>query len=212
MDAQPIKKIQAEAFQLVDAGGRLRGELGMSTEDRSVELAFYEPDGGRRAKVGIDEAGRARLELFDAAGQRKMFLGASAAGDTGLALYDEQGHVRAELSIDATDLLTLAMRNADRRTQILVRLDGNVPAIILTDRDGQHRVLLQIQKDKRVGLAFFGEKGDGHFVVGVDEDNEPWLELHDKHGCGTRTMIVLENGQPKLVFRADSPASDGKTS
>lgn len=186
------KRIDSECFRLVDRFGQVRARLEYLDRPYGAALGFFNGAGKRQARLEVRDFGFAALTLFDESGMPRLRAGVDPNGSPELSLRGEDGGELAALTVQAGDIVSLAFCNGDRRTQLRLVLDGEVPSVVLSDPSGQHRVLLKVQPDGRAGVGFFGERGDGHIVVGVD-DGDPQIVVHDKAGVrGAMTASVVD--------------------
>lgn len=88
------KTARAERFELVDAAGKVRAELGLTGKGQP-SLTFYDREGRGRSTLLLAEAGGGVLMFVDEKGAVRATL-----TEPGLALRDESS-VRARLAVDA---------------------------------------------------------------------------------------------------------------
>ena len=89
--------IRAQRFELVDAQGRVRGEMSMSADGRGPGLMLSDEKGNPRAGLWLLPDGSPVLSLADEKCQPRAVFGMSSDGTPGLAMRDMGGIVRAEL-------------------------------------------------------------------------------------------------------------------
>ena len=91
------KVIRAEAFVLVDSGGRPRATL--SATDGEPGLWLCAQNGVPRVALSLDTAGRAGLWLYDASGEVRVALSLNTSGQPVLGLADQSGQSRVALGV-----------------------------------------------------------------------------------------------------------------
>ena len=81
--------VRAQKFEVVDAGGRVRGELGMV--EGGPALILYDEKGGKRAYLWFSPATQPQLTFIDWKGLPRAWLLLSPDGRPDLALFDGKG-------------------------------------------------------------------------------------------------------------------------
>lgn len=85
------RTIDAEAFVLRDAGGKMRASLRMDTILNAPQLKLYDPTGKSRVEITAD-AKQPSIWLFDAEGRKRAAF-ATDEDSAGLQLFDPTGKV-----------------------------------------------------------------------------------------------------------------------
>lgn len=109
---------------------------------RSVEAAEFivrDPEGQRRAKLGIGSDGWVRLRLYDGSGERCASLGVASDGRVRLRLYDQAGEPRAGLAVFPDDLGEgLVLKDQAGKPCITVSLlDDGSGDLTIRNKDGE---------------------------------------------------------------------------
>jgi hypothetical protein len=143
--AAPPKVIQAERFEVRDAGGKTRAVLGINPEG-VAELALHDKIGEPRIGMDVAPEGPSRAWLGEA-GKRGIMLFQTPDGSPALGLSDKEGNPRIGLFLtpDGSPALKLfdEGNSGKARAGIVLLADGS-PAVILSDRDGTFRAALGV--------------------------------------------------------------------
>lgn len=86
------KLVRAERFQVVDAQGVVRADLGV-VAGAGTGLTLYDPNGGERAGLGVNSNGGTGLRLIDKAGRSRIGLAVDHSGNPKIAFLDEHERV-----------------------------------------------------------------------------------------------------------------------
>ena len=107
--------VEATAFHLLDADGRVRSRLGFSFNGQP-QLTIMDDDGKPRVRLEVQEGGAPRLTLNDADGKARAAFQVSDDGAPSVVLSDPAGTPRARLSLalNSGPNLTLLSRGACR--------------------------------------------------------------------------------------------------
>jgi len=149
LTAQASRKIfiNAEAFNVVDAAGRLHASLGVA-EGRTW-LTFFDAEGGARLQLGVGPDGPIVMsggyQVVDEEGRVRALLGPQDAGQV-LTFYDAEGRERLELGAKG---------------------DAAPAAIGLIDGSGTTRASLQLNAQDAAALTFFDGAGQVRLAAGV---------------------------------------------
>jgi len=168
---QPVANVvRAQRFELVDAKGKVRIQLGIGGKDGQAPGAgLFDEKGQLRAALAVGADGSPFLSLYDEKGNGRAGLSAVPEG-TGLTLYDEKGKGRAGLSLVA---------------------NGN-PLLGLYDEKGKVRAGVTLLADGAPRLDLLDEKGTGRAGLSLHPDGAPSLDLLDEKGTGRATLGVTE--------------------
>jgi hypothetical protein len=128
--------VQARRFEVVDAAGRVRATLGVSTEE-----------------------GKARLVLFDAAGKGDAWLEVSPHGMPSLMLFDPMGKGRAFLEVVLPGSPSLTLSDAAGQRAALTVLPNGIPRLVLFDAAEKQRAALEVLPDGRPDLELYDAAG-----------------------------------------------------
>jgi hypothetical protein len=95
----PPEVVQAQRFELVDAQGRVRGEIGMGADGRAPSLVLRGEKGEMRAMLALGSEGNSALALMDGKGETRAALSLLPDASPYLVLTDGQGKTRAGLAV-----------------------------------------------------------------------------------------------------------------
>ena len=90
--SRPAKVVQAEAFELVDKGGKVRAKLSMK-ENGWVGLTLSDVKGRPRALLSVTPDGNPTLLLNDQDGKGHALFGLGEAGQYSLFLMNKKGEI-----------------------------------------------------------------------------------------------------------------------
>lgn len=90
---QQAKVIQAEKFELVDRGGKIRGALGVTPEDKVVLILFDKSEKGGILLSVVN--GSPSLIVYDKERKARAILSFGSDEEPQLALYDRKGALGA---------------------------------------------------------------------------------------------------------------------
>lgn len=184
LGAQGAQVVTASQVNIVDGAGRLRAVLAGDDEQGLASLAFFDPDGRRRATLGLQPDGTPALTLNDEAGTARFSAG-----------------VRAE---EATVVV-----GQEAARHVLVGTLGGTPVVGLVDGG---RMRLQANLGSEGGepqVSFVNGAGRRAIGLAVGSDDAPIVSLYDPAGAqrvaiGTiqgATVVNLGDGtRPRLVF------------
>ncbi len=153
-EAGQPKKIEAEAFVLRDANGRVRATLS-SLDGGGAALVFFDSkkQSNLRLIVGVNADGIPSLQLNDARGTERAVFGLDDADAPGIDLSDRAGRRRVRLNV------------ADR--------GGEQPASLsLWDEKGHARVSA-IFSPSIMGFFLSGPGDETRSVMGMSADGTP---------------------------------------
>jgi hypothetical protein len=85
--------VRAQQFEVVDARGRARIQLGMGKDGQTPGVWLYDDKGEVRAWLSLHTDGRPGLALFDEKGKPRTWLGLYPNGEPHLTRYDEKGEI-----------------------------------------------------------------------------------------------------------------------
>jgi len=148
LTAQASRKIfiNAEAFNVVDAAGRLHASLGVAEGGARLQLGVG-PDGPIVMSGGyqvVDEEGRVRallgpqdagqvLTFYDAEGRERLELGAKGdAAPAAIGLIDGSGTTRASLQLNAQDAAALTFFDGAGQVRLAAGVVGEQGRIAAT--------------------------------------------------------------------------------
>jgi len=189
---QTGRVIEAYAFHLKDADGKVRARLSMDAADRPT-LSLLDAKGGPVASLG--GSSQPFLVLFRPGTKEQIKLGANTAF-FGLGLYEKE--IRAGLSIqDGTPGLNLFDESGTAQATLVARPTGS--SFRLRNPAGKEISTLWV--DSSVGGSSFNISGSaGSLSVNLGEDaGGPGLEISDNEGfsaiLGRREMVVVGTGR-----------------
>jgi hypothetical protein len=84
------------------------------------------------------------------------------------------------------------LQDETSRTRAVLSTDKGNALLVMSDRNGKLRVLLDTSND-RPGLALFDEEKNVRAVISLNKDVSS-LDLHGKSGTGGITLSVIEHG------------------
>ena len=111
--AAPVQEVvRAKRFELVDAEGRVRIEIGMGGVDRRWQtpgVRLLDQKGNVRATLEVYPQGHPNLTLRDEKGEVRAMLALAFDDSPVIWMYDEKGKTRAVggLGSDGSPILTL---------------------------------------------------------------------------------------------------------
>lgn len=187
---QTSQVLEANAFHLKDADGRVRARLSTDAADRPT-LSFLDAKGVPVASLG--GGGQPVLVLFRPGTNEQIKLGANTAF-FGLGFYEKE--IRAGLSIqNNTPGLDLFDESGTAQATLVARPTGS----FLRLRNPAGKEISTLWVDSSVGGSSFNMSGSaGSLSVNLGEDGGgPGLEISDNEGFST----VL--GRREVVVGAD---------
>jgi hypothetical protein len=172
--AQTNRVLEANAFHLKDATGKVRARLSMEGPDRPT-LSFLDADG--LPLVSLAGGNEPFLNLNRPGTAQQITLGANRVF-YGLALYDKE--IRAGLSVQH-GATALDFFDESGKPQGTIATDKNGASILFTDPAGK---MTSSWTTSRRGNSFFGMDGAaGKFRIALGKEvGGPSLELDDKDG------------------------------
>jgi len=117
-------------------------------------------------------------------------------------LKDKSGKIRAVLGESADNEVGLLVYDGKQRPRAMIAMDDNdLPIIRVSDDAGKERVVVDSISGVRV-------EGNGpRVVLGVQQGNEPALQLIDKDGW-TRATLSLTNTNTAPILKFLDPRGD----
>jgi len=189
---QTSRVIEANAFHLKDADGKVRARLSMDAADRPT-LSLLDAKGVPVASLG--GGGQPFFVLFRPGTNEQIRLGSNTAF-FGLGLYEKE--IRAGLSIqDNTPALDLFDESGIAEVTLVARPTGSS----LRLRNSAGKEISTLWVDSSVGGSSFNMSGSaGSLSVNLGEDaGGPGLEISDNEGfstvLGRREMVVVGAGR-----------------
>lgn len=232
---QAATVIRAERFELVDAGGAVRAQLG-TIDHGVVGLAVLEPSGQPRALIGLEPSGTAGMFVTDPGGQPRAGLAVSRDANAVLRLNTAQG-TSTTLSADPDGSGALLLADASGLRTGLVLTGDARPGWFLRDPAGEQRASLFLTREgapsmqmhnvpgPTLRLGMFPDGGSGFDVVASETgeavgarifaDGTPSLAVRSRQGqvaglAGTPQGSVLSmndaDGQPRAAIAATADA------
>ena len=147
MENIQANRIQARSFELVDESGNIRAQL--ACENEIVAMDFFELDNTPRISVGLNRTGAAGMALFDGQGKIRMRVSVEedSSGATILNFRDAQDRIRAELLLESSGNIGLAM----------------------TDEWGHSRMITKVTPDGEASVAVSDEEGNWSGIANEKE-------------------------------------------
>lgn len=201
--AQGVETVTAAQFNLVDAGGGLRGVLSARDESGQPSLALYDTGGQPRARLGLGPDGNPALELRNAAGEPRFSAGV-IRDDTQLLVGDEQQAHGMFGATAGAPLLTFA-DGRQGRMQLRMGADGR-PSVVLVGGDGQRSAALTMDREDSPLLTLY-EAGRARVTVGVVQQ----AAVINLNGPGLSRVVVGvgADGHPSVTFYDDDGMAMG---
>jgi hypothetical protein len=158
--ARDARTIKAGEFELVDAAGKRRGALQM-TSAGMADLVMYDGSGRDRAEFRVTKDGVGTIGFYNDNGDRRVLIGAIPNGRNGITIYGRDNKLLAGLTVSETNesSLTLYDPNTGRARAGLGVAAGGLPALALFDSNGKDRAELHIGANGTAGLALADESG-----------------------------------------------------
>jgi hypothetical protein len=176
--------LQAQRFDLVDAGGVLRARLGVEA-DGTAALSMVDGTGQPRATFTLTSADVAVVQVRNPQGANAT-LSALPTGVIGVGLVDQGGSSRAGLGLspDGSPVLEVGHRLQDQpsaRAQISELPDGTL-GLGIVDPAGRPRVGLATTPDGTPGLSLLDAAGRPRALAGLATDGTAQLRLLNDGG------------------------------
>lgn len=165
--------IEAQAFILRDAKGRLRGSFALDDQDQPT-LALYDEEEQPRLGLKVEDDGSASVDLLDEAGESGVGLRQTGEG-RGLEVL------------------------AAGTTRLFIGLDGDAPTVDLYDGRGELRARLALNEDE-THLVLLDEAGTERVVLLVGETGET-AEVSARGGQNEMMAgLMVSEGDSSLLF------------
>jgi hypothetical protein len=149
-------EIQAEAFVVRDASGKVRVAL-----NASLGLVLLDQAGKRRTSLtatGLNIAGSNE--------EPRVTIGAIPDGPVALLLWDQAGDVRAGLRLEDTGRPSLVLGDRAEKPRVMLGLpDAETARLTFHDRNGRTRASVTVS-ESGPGLTLLDEKGTARAVLG----------------------------------------------
>jgi len=179
---QVQEAVCARSFKLVDNDGRIRADLGLSSDDGSPGFTMYNKGGKAIVKLVTSSDGNPAFVLFDDYGKPRIGLHI-VDGRPRLDFADEKGDLRVSLFTSEEQELQLSFYDSDEkaRVSLLLKLDGE-SGIFLADKDGIHRCTLAISPDGKPALKMTDEYTYSRAELDLSEMGNPELRFNNESG------------------------------
>ena len=138
-----MQTVTAQKFVLVDANGKVRADLRLSTFGQPY-FSLYDASGRLRADLGLDSGGYPDFSLYDASDKLRAGLGLGTDGEPGFYLSNASGKGEVSLFLD---------------------LDGE-PNFFLQDASGTVRTLLALDKDGQPRFELYDASSKSRLTLG----------------------------------------------
>ena len=204
--------VRAQRLEVVDAGGKLRGWLGVD-DDGSATLSLKSESGKAVAQLRVASDGSPALGGFQRDGARpRAWLGVSEQGAGGLVLFDREGEPRLDLSVAAAEATPLPKpavapspterreppvqpRGRNGRDALWRRWHAQRPhqwaGLRLRGKGGQARARLAVADEGGWGLSVLGADGKARSEVFVGRHG-PFGLACVREGTGQRASLAMD--------------------
>jgi hypothetical protein len=189
-----MRHLTAQSFRLVDAEGKLRGELALG--DDGPLLRLLDAEGRPRATLtGGKQAG---WSLHDQDGKPRV--AAFAGEEFGLAMLDTEGMSQARLAV-AADRQALDLFDKGKRRATIEIVGGDATAALMSEQ-GNARAMMSAGKDsagkETAACALHDPLGNRQFAVTTRSEGT-LLSLYDKNAVSRLTVTVNEVGSGYFI-------------
>jgi hypothetical protein len=171
------KVVRAQRFEVVDAEGRVRGEIGLGTDGHTPGLMFCNDKGKVCAMLVVSPDGSSSLMLSDAKGGTRGALMVGSDGRPNLWLYDgnAKGKLRAALSVGSDGQPSLGLYDAKGELRAALGTDsGGRPSLGLADEQGKPRAVLGALALKTIGTGAVEQRAESSLVLFDKEGKVLW--------------------------------------
>ena len=136
----PDEVVRAQAFELVDRHGRLRGAFAVDPNDDAPSLQLYDVDGKVRLDVGVEADGSAQVSLLHADEQPAVTLG-SHDGQV-VAFFVVAGVAMCVVQARPDGFAVVGLRDKDGRDRVRIQVaaDGSGLVALTDDQGVQHEL------------------------------------------------------------------------
>jgi hypothetical protein len=203
--APPVKEmpapavLQAESLHLVDQAGRKRAQLGMDGQGMA-RLGLYGDNGASLASLTADSQGGASLALGDDRRQRAVVLNVAAQGSQGLVFYRD-GKMRLALEVQQGGEPAVNLYDKGNRVASLSLTGQGDPHLTFYGDHQKAALELISKKSGDRSLDLLGKDGIPRMVLGLKNDQKAALGLFDRKGktraalMDEPSLILLKNGK-----------------
>ncbi|MEQ8788607.1 MAG: hypothetical protein RIC55_20015 [Pirellulaceae bacterium] len=181
------REVAAEAFLLLDAEGKTRGELVMA-EDGPL-LRLLDAEGQPRAT--LSGGSKTALVLYDAAGKPRVSTAAMEA-EAGLSIFDEEGRPQAKVAVAGGRPALDLFEDGKRRVAVGVAR-GDAAAALLSEA-GHPQAMMSVGKDsagkETAAYALRDPNGNPQFVATARKEGT-MLSLFDLQGDKSVSRLTI---------------------
>jgi hypothetical protein len=194
----PAPVVRAQRFELVDAQGTVRAQLGVLERD-VIGLAVLEPGGQPRAVIGLESDGTAGVLVADPSGQPRVGLGVDRNSSAGLRLHTAQGNsTTLSAEPDGSSGLTLADATG-LRTGLILTTDAR-PGWFFRDPTGEQRASLFLAGDGAPSIVFANPQGP-LVHLGMLPDGRTGFDVVERGGPRGAALHLRPDGTPAVELR-----------
>lgn len=195
--------IKARAFQMVDAGGRVRGEMKMVSGKPTIRLLH--PGGDVRLSLDLTR-NEPRVSFFGDGDTRRMVM--SVFDDLpAIDLYRSSGDLSATFDIDQ-DRPLLSFYDSARTNRVTLGMANNGPLLAFADFAGLPRMAIGQTGTEGPQIELLNAFGDTGTLIGQDVNGAPVFSMFSpfdsnfiSHRVGSRFgyTIYRVNGSQEIV-------------
>jgi len=196
------REVAAEAFQLLDADGKKRGELVMA-EDGPL-LRLLDAEGQPRATLSGGK--QTALVLYDAEGQARVST-AAMEQESGLSIFDGEGRPQAKVAVAGGRPALDLFEDGKRRVAVGVAR-GDAAAALLSEA-GQPQAMMSVGRDsagkETAAYALRDPNGNAQFVATARKEGTllSLFDVKDEKSVSRMTITANEVGAGYFIKDAE---------